>query len=134
MVEVTINSVASPEKIATPNRSLDGSELSLVRENVVITNGVEPDGQRVMGAEAVEKAITKLAGVVEKTFLDSDLAFEFNEDADKLVVQVREVGSDKLIRQFPPEEFIQLAEFLESQDPAIFSEGYLKGLLFDRVI
>ena len=134
MVEVTINSVASPEKIATPNRSLDGSERSLLRENVVITNGVEPDGQRVMGAEAVEKAITKLAGVVEKTFLDSDLAFEFNEDADKLVVQVREVGSDKLIRQFPPEEFIQLAEFLESQDPAIFSEGYLKGLLFDRVI
>ena len=82
----------------------------------------------------VIEAISIIEAAVESVFKDSELVFQLNEAADQFVVEVREKGSDKVVRQFPPEEVIELAEFMESQSPMTFSEGYLKGLLFDRVI
>jgi uncharacterized FlaG/YvyC family protein len=82
----------------------------------------------------VVEAISVIETAVESVFKDSELVFQLNEAADQFVVEVREKGSDKVVRQFPPEEVIELAEFMESQSPMTFSEGYLKGLLFDRVI
>ena len=82
----------------------------------------------------VIEAISIIEAAVESIFKDSELTFQLNEAVNRFVVEVRESGSDKVVRQFPPEEVIELAEFLESQSPMTFSEGYLKGLLFDRVI
>ena len=90
--------------------------------------------QKVVDAGRVVEAISVIETAVESVFKDSELVFQLNEAADQFVVEVREKGSDKVVRQFPPEEVIELAEFMESQSPMTFSEGYLKGLLFDRVI
>ena len=90
--------------------------------------------QKVVDAGRVVEAISVIETAVESVFKDSELVFQLNEAAAQFVVEVREKGSDKVVRQFPPEEVIELAEFMESQSPMTFSEGYLKGLLFDRVI
>jgi len=82
----------------------------------------------------VIEAMDRLDEAVKSVLKSSELSFQINENTDHLVVEVREVGSHDLVRQFPPEEIIDLAEFLESTDPATFTEGYLRGLLFDRVI
>jgi uncharacterized FlaG/YvyC family protein len=49
-----------------------------------------------------------------------------------MVVAVRAVGSDEIIRQFPPEEFITVAKFIASQAPGMVDEDFLKGVLFDQ--
>ena len=49
-----------------------------------------------------------------------------------MVVTVREVGSDEIIRQFPPEEFITVAKHIAAQNPDLMDEDYLKGILFDQ--
>jgi uncharacterized FlaG/YvyC family protein len=112
--------------------------VGLKREPVVEAHSREINSelilQQVVDSGRVVEAIDIIETAVESVFKDSELVFQLNEAADQFVVEVREKGSDKVVRQFPPEEVIELAEFMESQSPMTFSEGYLKGLLFDRVI
>jgi len=63
---------------------------------------------------------------------DTSLSFRIEEDLSRMVVAVRAVGSDEIIRQFPPEEFITVAKFIAAQNPEMIDEDYLKGILFDQ--
>ena len=47
------------------------------------------------------------------------------------MVSVRMVGSDEIIRQFPPEEFLTVAKFIAAQDPNALDDDFLKRHLFD---
>ena len=49
-----------------------------------------------------------------------------------MVVAVRAVGSDEIIRRFPPEEFLTVAKFIAAQNPDEMDEDFLKGILFDQ--
>jgi uncharacterized FlaG/YvyC family protein len=62
------------------------------------------------------------------------LSFRIEEDLSRMVVAVRAVGSDEIIRQFPPEEFITVAKHIAAQNPDLIDEDYLKGILFDQRI
>ena len=63
---------------------------------------------------------------------DTSLSFRIEEDLSRMVVAVRAVGSDEIIRQFPPEEFITVAKHIAAQNPDVMDEDYLKGILFDQ--
>ena len=63
---------------------------------------------------------------------DIALSFSIDEDLSRLVVTVKSVGSDKIIRQFPPEEFLTVAKHIASQNPDMLDEDFLKGVLFDQ--
>ena len=41
---------------------------------------------------------------------ETSLSFSVEEDLNRMVVAVRAVGSDEIVRQFPPEEFLTVAE------------------------
>ena len=41
---------------------------------------------------------------------DTSLSFSVEQELSRMVVAVRAVGSDEVIRQFPPEEFITVAK------------------------
>jgi len=131
MVEISLNSPT----VVEPVKQTKGDIKSLVSAEPK-AEGNESGDQLTAGGEylSVEEAVSKLEGLIELSLIESRLSFSIEESAGKTVVQVIEVGSDKLIRQFPPEELINLAKFLEQQDPMAFSEDYLKGLLFDRQI
>ena len=62
----------------------------------------------------------------------TSLSFSIEEDLSRMVVAVRAVGSDEIIRQFPPEEFLTVAKFIAAQNPDEMSEDFLKGILFDK--
>ena len=86
------------------------------------------------GSITVDQLTTAFAGVssVVSSIADVDLAFSVDEDISKMVVTVRAVGSDEIIRQFPPEEFLSVAKFIAAQNPDALDEDFLKGLLFDQ--
>lgn len=63
---------------------------------------------------------------------DTSLSFSVEQELSRMVVAVRAVGSDEVIRQFPPEEFITVAKFIAAQNPDHVSDDFLKGILFDE--
>lgn len=79
----------------------------------------------------LEGASLDLALIV-KEVSDTDLSFSVERELNKLVVVVRAVGSDEVIRQFPPEEFITVAKYIAQQNPDQMSDEMLKGILFDN--
>ena len=80
----------------------------------------------------LEKAASEVEKVVNSVTTDTSLSFRIEEDLSRMVVSVRAVGSDEIIRQFPPEEFITVAKFIAAQTPEMIDEDYLKGILFDQ--
>ena len=82
--------------------------------------------------ETLERAASEVEKVVNSVANDTSLSFRIEEDLSRMVVAVRAVGSDEIIRQFPPEEFITVAKFIAAQNPEMIDEDYLKGILFDQ--
>lgn len=62
---------------------------------------------------------------------DKSVTFSIEDDLSRMVVAVRAVGSDEVIRQFPPEEFLTVAKFIAAQDKSTLSQDFLKGILFN---
>lgn len=81
--------------------------------------------------EAVQSAVQEVESLVN-SLVDTSLSFSIDEELSRMVVAVKAVGSDEIIRQFPPEEFITVAKFIASQEPTAMSEDFLKGILFDQ--
>ena len=79
----------------------------------------------------LETAALDVAGIVNAVS-DKALQFSIEEDLNRTVVAVKAVGSDEIIRQFPPEEFITVAKFLAAQEVDALDEDFLKGILFDQ--
>ena len=82
--------------------------------------------------ETLEKAASEVEKVVNLVANDTSLSFRIEEDLSRMVVAVRAVGSDEIIRQFPPEEFITVAKHIAAQNPDLMDEDYLIGILFDQ--
>ena len=76
-------------------------------------------------------AASSLQGIVNSV-ANTSLSFSVEQELSRLVVAVRAVGSDEIIRQFPPEEFITVAKFIAAQNPESMSDDFLKGILFDK--
>ena len=113
-------SVEGAQQLAETKAVVDlKKQVSTVRSDEVSEEGLEKS------AETVEK-------VVNAVTQDTSLSFRVEEDLSRMVVAVRAVGSDEIIRQFPPEEFITVAKFIASQDPGMVDEDFLKGVLFDQ--
>lgn len=85
--------------------------------------------------EASKVELTDAAAEISKIVNEvasTSLSFSIEEDLSRMVVAVRSVGSDKIIRQFPPEEFLTVAKFIAAQNPDELDEDFLKGILFDQ--
>lgn len=96
-------------------------------ERSVTNHEVQSDFSVDQLAEAA-KAVETVVNSASETSLSFSLVPELN----RMVVSVREVGSDEIVRQFPPEEFLTVAKFIAAQNPEELSEDFLKGLLFDQ--
>ena len=84
------------------------------------------------GREALEISAKEVETVVNKIAQDISISFRVEEELSRMVVAVRAVGSDEIIRQFPPEEFITVAKHIAAQNPDVMDGDYLKGILFDQ--
>jgi len=81
--------------------------------------------------DSVLKA-SQIVEVMVNEVAETSLSFSVENELSRMVVSVRSVGSDKIIRQFPPEEFLSVAKFIAAQNPDELSEDFLKGILFDQ--
>ena len=108
-------------------QQLTESKKAVDLKKPVIT--VRPDE---VSKDRLEKSAKTVEKVVNGVAQDTSLSFRVEEDLSRMVVAVRAVGSDEIIRQFPPEEFITVAKFIASQDPGMVDEDFLKGVLFDQ--
>ena len=77
-------------------------------------------------------SVRKVEAALNAASKDISLSFSVEKDLKRMVVSVRAVGSDEIIRQFPPEEFITVAKHIAAQNPDMMDEDYLKGILFDQ--
>ena len=84
-----------------------------------------------VSTEALKLAVQQVESIVNSV-VDTSLSFSIDEELSRMVVAVKAVGSDEIIRQFPPEEFITVAKFIASQEPSAMSDDFLKGILFDQ--
>jgi len=90
--------------------------------------------EQLTKAQVLEELVasTKSVETIVNAVADTSLSFSVEDELSRMVVAVRVVGSDEVIRQFPPEEFITVAKHIAAQNPEMMDEDYLKGILFDQ--
>ena len=123
------------QSVNAPNiRVSDGAQKAAGETKVAADKReqVIPASGGPVAPETLEKAASEVEKVVNSVANDTSLSFRIEEDLSRMVVAVRAVGSDEIIRQFPPEEFITVAKFIAAQNPEMIDEDYLKGILFDH--
>lgn len=111
-----IKSVQSPNETTTAAQGTNNA-------------GAAVEGSREDGI-TLDEAVAVFQTVLD-SLKDKSLSFSVVEELSRTVVSVRVVGSDELIRQFPPEEFVNVAKFLAALHPGDISDDYLKGILYD---
>ncbi len=74
--------------------------------------------------EEIKKELQKVIEELNKAMnpLNKDLKFQFNDKVDELIVKVVDIKTDRVIREFPPEEALKLMEKMRE----------LVGMLFDK--
>lgn len=110
-----------------------GSRLN--EDSVNIGKVSRPDSVSERAIKVQEQDAVKAAADVEalvNAVSDTALSFSVDTELSRMVVAVRAVGSDEIIRQFPPEEFITVAKVIAAQNPDVLDEDFLKGILFDQ--
>lgn len=96
---------------------------------------VKGDSKRLEGDEGSVKSLSIAAANAEavvNSVAQTNLSFSLEQELNRMVVAVREVGSDEILRQFPPEEFLTVAKFIVAQNPEELDEDFLKGILYDH--
>ena len=121
------------------NNSIDGVALKVTpvvkseerTEHLQALSGVASSSVEA-SVDDVNYATLLLQNIVDMASPETALKFSVEEDLSRMVVAVRAVGSDEIIQQFPPEEFISVAKFIAAQNPDVLDEDFLKGVLFDQ--
>ena len=117
--------------VSTPAINADAAEKALRNKQGDVAQIAKP----AIDIKTDEKAVVKMAAevaTVVNAVSETSLSFSVDQDLSRMVVAVRAVGSDEIIRQFPPEEFMTVAKFIAAQDPDSLDEDFLKGILFDQ--
>jgi len=117
--------------VSTPAINADAAEKTLPNKQGDVAQIVKPAIDIKTDEKAVVKAVAEVATAVNAVS-ETSLSFSVDKDLSRMVVAVRAVGSDEIIRQFPPEEFMTVAKFIAAQDPDSLDEDFLKGILFDQ--
>jgi uncharacterized FlaG/YvyC family protein len=114
------------------------SNVGQSAENRAVPNGKDSAAGLVLSenkSAPVSDSDLRSAVEVFRTVVDevapNSLSFSVDEVLKRMVVTVKAVASDEIIRQFPPEEFLTVAKYLASQEKAAMDEDFVKGLLYD---
>lgn len=99
------------------NMDVTGVQQSQVVEKspdvlkVLDNQETKTDSNQTLSVEDVEEMVDSLRDLTET--LQTKLNFSVNEGTNDIVVKVIERGTDKIIRQIPSEEMLQLMEKMQ---------------------
>lgn len=116
---------------STPAINSDAADKAVRNNQGDVAPKAKPAVDIKVDEKAVEKAAAEVANLINAV-AETSLSFSVDQDLSRMVVTVRAVGSDEIIRQFPPEEFMTVAKFIAAQNPDSLDEDFLKGVLFDQ--
>lgn len=117
-----IHSVAPRADLpSTPSRENDSGVVAVRQTRAARKHaGSEEAPSDPSDLAAITRAATKVGEVLDS--MDSRLKIEVDNETGRVVVKVVQQDSDKVIRQIPPEELLQLERYLAS----------LKGMLLQE--
>ena len=116
---------------STPAINSDAAEKAMRNKQGDVFQTARPAIDTKLDEKAVLKAAAEIEAAVNAVS-ETSLSFSVDQDLSRMVVAVRAVGSDEIIRQFPPEEFMTVAKFIAAQNPDSLDEDFLTGILFDQ--
>lgn len=100
---------------------------------------VNPDDKKI--SKALKERNEKLAQerMNDLNRQNIGLAFSFDKDTDNTIVKVTDLNTEKLVRQIPSEEFLELSKRLNeyqqnNQVTAQSKEKFAKGLFLDDIV
>lgn len=105
-----------PSSVSNLNSTYAPQDRSVKTEEGEALNGAKPKPDPRQVEDAV-KNINDFFQVVQRT-----LQFSLDKDSGQMVVKVKDVKTDEVIRQMPPEYMLKLAEEMDK----------IKGLLFEE--
>lgn len=127
-IDVTAVNALTPSPSKYSSKGADDSVSAALRRETVPK--AMADRANTVSTEELNLAADKLSEVVLDV-TGKSLSFTIDDELSRMIISVRAVGSDEIIRQFPPEEFISVAKYIASQDSSEINEDFLKGILFD---
>ena len=127
-IDVTAVNALKPSPSKYSSEGADDSVSAALRRETVPK--AMADRANTISTEELNLAADKLSEVVLDV-TGKSLSFTIDDELSRMIISVRAVGSDEIIRQFPPEEFISVAKYIASQDSSEINEDFLKGILFD---
>ena len=126
-VDMSNDAMAAVSSIKPANAPVGpgmSEDLKTVNESEQSSTKKVPDVKEMTEALVdVQKYADKVSGRA--------LQFSIDEVLQRSVITVLEVGTDKVVRQIPSEEFVAVAKFLRSQTVDTEFNEAIKGLLFD---
>ena len=131
-INALVNSLRQPSQEhpgSNAVRSPEGQPIAAVRRTSVSQHAGEAQGEGLWGqgqraaAEdegAVEETVSDLNVLVQK--MRRELQFTVEQDSGEVVVKIIDTETDKVVRQIPPEELVELKKRLSDAAGAIFRE------------
>jgi uncharacterized FlaG/YvyC family protein len=116
---------------STPEVNSHAAETAVRKKHGDVAQLTKPVIDLKTDEKAVVKAVVEVETLVNAVS-ETSLSFSVDKELSRMVVAVRAVGSDEIIRQFPPEEFMTVAKFIAAQNPDSLDEDFLKGILYDQ--
>ena len=121
MIEGILNTVSTEnrpaQEVQRPVRKLESYEGKEAEKRKA--ENVDTDDAKKEKGNEVEQLIETLTNAAR--FFDRELRFELEKELDITIVKVIDAETEKVIRQIPPEELVELSK--RNRD--------LKGLLID---
>lgn len=119
-------------KIKSVNES-SATAASKIR-NDLQKNALDSRSNNTVSTSLDEIDLTQALNSVEqftRTYMDASVKFSIDDQLGRTIITVLEPETDKVIRQFPPEEFLQVARTI-SEMTDLSDKDMLIGILFDQ--
>ncbi|RDU71187.1 flagellar biosynthesis protein FlaG [Helicobacter brantae] len=118
MIELKQNPAMVQDKIIDLTKQY-GKEASSITKNKEVQSQLDESEKKKLKEELME--LTKKLNA-EMKGLNTDVSFNYNETIEGLLVTVKEAGGDKVIREIPSKEAIELMKKMQD----------LVGIIFDK--
>ena len=102
----------------------------VLEDSKKVNESEQPSTKKVPDVEEMTEALADVQKYADKVS-GRALQFSIDDVLQRSVITVLEVGTDKVVRQIPSEEFVAVAKFLRSQTVDTEFNEAIKGLLFD---
>ncbi|ALA58568.1 flagellar protein FlaG [Nitrospira moscoviensis] len=108
--------------LTTPVRGSDPADAAAKRPPQAARK--QPDSGETPSAPvdraAIDRAVAQVSEVLDST--DPRLKIEVDDETDRVVVKIIKEESGEVIRQFPPEELLELEKFLSGSKGLLLQE------------